>query len=230
MVYERGVVFLQVTINRLITFATEILSALNLRQSASPTLNEQLQRDISQMMAETQRILGNAHRLSKQLQEIINDDTNQDSKLNTPPKGLDDDLRSECNADYTRLREFLKAQKWKEANQETELMMLKVSGCEKEGWLDSSAIDCFPITDLRTIDQLWRKYTNSHFGFSVQKKIFKQVNQQDRDFVQKVNWSKASLHGGIFLEENHLQFTLEAPEGHLQMVFGGEHGWIFSAL
>jgi len=230
LTHERGVVFFQVIINRLIASATEILSTLNLRQNASLTLSKQQQGDVNQMIMETLRILGNANRFSKQFQEIIDNDTNQASKPNASPECLDDNLRSECNADYTRLRELLKAQKWKEANQETEFMMLKVTGCEKDGWLDSSAIDCFPITDLRTIDQLWLKYTNGHFGFSVQKKIFKQVNQQEQNFFQMVNWPKASLHGGIFLEENHLQFTLETPEGHLPMVFGGEHGWIFSAL
>ncbi|WP_103666465.1 GUN4 domain-containing protein [Pseudanabaena sp. BC1403] len=224
---ERDVVFLQVTINRLITFATEILTALNLRQSTSPTLNEQQQRNIIQMMTETQKILGNAHRFSKKLND---NDSSQASNTNTSTEGLDDDLRSECNADYTRLRELLKSQKWEEANQETALMMLKVAGCEKEGWIDSNAIDCFPIKDLKTIDQLWLKYTNGHFGFSVQKKIFKQVNQKERDFLQQVNWTNASLHGGIFLGENNLKFTLDAPEGHLPMVFGGEHNWIFTAL
>lgn len=131
---------------------------------------------------------------------------------------------------YTKLRDFLKAQRWKEANQETELVMLQIAGCEKEGWLDSSAMDCFPMTDLRTIDQLWLKYSDEHFGFTIQQRIFQQVNQQEREFMQKVDWTNASLNGGTFLEENHLNFSLEAPEGHLPMVFGGEHGWIFSAL
>jgi uncharacterized caspase-like protein/predicted GTPase len=221
LTHERGYLFLEIPINQLIASSTEILSALNLRQSASTTLNEQQKREISLMMTETYQILDNAHWLSENLHA---------SKPQPSSEHLDDDLSSECNASYTKLCNFLKAKQWQEANQETELVMLKVAGCEKLGWLDSSAIDCFPITDLRTIDRLWLKYTNRHFGFSIQKKIFTQVNQKEQSFLQKVNWTKASLKGGIFLKENHLHFSLEAPEGHLPLVFGGEHSWIFSVL
>jgi uncharacterized caspase-like protein len=148
----------------------------------------------------------------------------------SPSESLDDDLSSECNVNYAKLRDFLKAQQWQDANQETKRVMLQVADCEKEGWLDSNAIDCFPITDIRTIDQLWVKYSNGRFGFSVQRRILQQVNQQERAFMQTVHWTQASLKGGIFSEENRLNFSLEAPEGHLPMVFGGEHDWIFSVL
>jgi uncharacterized caspase-like protein/predicted GTPase len=230
---ERGSTFLQVPINRLIASSTEILSAPNLQQNTSSTLSEQQKREISQMTTETRRILNNAHRLSKQLIQEVNVgsvDSSTSKTQSPPPESLDDDLSSECNVDYTRLRDFLKAQQWQESNQETKRVMLQVADCEKEGWLDSNAIDCFPITDLRTIDQLWVKYSNGRFGFSVQRRIFQQVNQQEREFMQTVHWTQASLKGGIFSEENRLNFSIEAPEGHLPMVFGGEHGWIFSVL
>ncbi|CCQ59603.1 GUN4 domain-containing protein, partial [Crocosphaera watsonii] len=32
--------------------------------------------------------------------------------------------------------------------------------------------DNFPCEDLRIIDQLWVKYSNGQFGFSVQKQIY----------------------------------------------------------
>jgi len=230
LTHERGADFLQVPINRLIASATEILTSL--KRSALTVLTEQQKQEISQMMTETQQILGSAHRLSKQLLQEVNVGGYASSSSGTkaPPVSLDDDLSSEFNVNYTKLRDCLKAQQWQEANQETKRVMLQVAGCEKEGWLDSSAIDCFPVTDLRTIDQLWLKYSNGRFGFSIQKKIFKQVNQQEREFLQTVNWTQASLKGGIFSEETRLSFTPEAPEGHLPMVFGGEHGWIFSVL
>jgi uncharacterized caspase-like protein/predicted GTPase len=230
LIHERCSASLQILINRLITSAVEILSALDLQQTSLGMLSEQQQKELIQMSTETRQILGNAQRLSEQLiKEVdVSDSSSQFTTGND--QNLDENLKSTSSADYTKLRDYLKAQQWQEANQETEMVMLEVTGCEKEGWMDSSAIDCFPIADLRTIDQLWLKYTNSHFGFSTQKKIFKQVNQKEQSFLQKVNWNKASLRGGIFLKENHLNFNLEAPEGHLPMVFGGEHSWIFSAL
>ncbi|WP_335337770.1 GUN4 domain-containing protein [Nostoc piscinale] len=80
------------------------------------------------------------------------------------------ELASDRGVDYGRLRDFLKAGQWKEADEETLKLMLKVVGREQEGWLDTGSSDKFPCTDLRTIDKLWVKYSNGRFGFSVQKK------------------------------------------------------------
>ena len=74
--------------------------------------------------------------------------------------------------DYSKLRDLLKAGKWKEADEETRRVMLAVAKREKEGCLDVEHIDNFPCTDLRTIDQLWVGYSNGKFGFSVQKRIY----------------------------------------------------------
>ncbi|MFK0735689.1 MAG: effector-associated domain EAD1-containing protein, partial [Gloeotrichia echinulata HAB0833] len=61
-----------------------------------------------------------------------------------------DDLSSDCNVDYTKLRDFLKAQQWEEADEETFAVMLEVAGKETQGWLDIESIRNFPCTDLRT--------------------------------------------------------------------------------
>jgi len=91
---------------------------------------------------------------------------------------LDDDLSSDSadrSIDYTRLRDLLKAGKWKDANYETYLVMLKVVGRKEGDWIRDSELLNFPCTDLRTIDRLWVKYSNGRFGFSVQKKIYLEV-------------------------------------------------------
>ena len=51
--------------------------------------------------------------------------------------------------------------------------MLAVAKREKE--LDVNSIDNFPCEDLRTIDQLWVKYSDGRFGFSVQKRIYQNL-------------------------------------------------------
>jgi hypothetical protein len=97
----------------------------------------------------------------------------------TKPTQENDDLSSEKGVDYTRLRDLLKAGKWKQADQETLAVMLKAAGREQEGWLDYESIENFPCTDLRTIDQLWVKYSNgalglvckSAFGESVEERL-----------------------------------------------------------
>lgn len=100
---------------------------------------------------------------------------------NLPPKpfpnfrGDEDDLSSERGIDYTKLRGLVAQGKWKEADQETLLVMLKVAGREKEGWLRIEDIEKFPCTHLRTIDTLWVEYSKGRFGFSVQKRIWESV-------------------------------------------------------
>ncbi|MBD0264121.1 MAG: GUN4 domain-containing protein, partial [Tolypothrix sp. Co-bin9] len=71
-----------------------------------------------------------------------------------------DDLPSEKGVDYTKLRDLLAAGKWKDADEETLVVMLKAAGREEESYLDYESIQNFPCTDLRTIDQLWVKYSN----------------------------------------------------------------------
>ncbi|MHC5723380.1 MAG: GUN4 domain-containing protein, partial [Nostoc sp.] len=97
--------------------------------------------------------------------------------------------------DYTRLRDLLAAGEWKEANQETDRVMLAVAGREKERWFDYESIDSFPCEDLRIIDQLWVKYSNGHFGFSVQKRIYQSLGGTKRydkkiweAFGDRVGW------------------------------------------
>ncbi|KST67301.1 GUN4 domain-containing protein [Mastigocoleus testarum] len=75
------------------------------------------------------------------------------------------------NADYSKLENLLKQGNWKEADEETFKVMLKVTKREREGSFDKESIGNFPCPDLKKIDELWVKYSNGKFGFSVQKSI-----------------------------------------------------------
>ena len=142
----------------------------------------------------------------------------------TPPQ-IEDNLPSEKGVDYTRLENLLKAEKWKEADEETLEVMLKVAGREKEGWLDYESIDNFPCADLRTIDQLWVKYSNGRFGFSLQKRIWESVGEDYEKFGDRVGWRKKDNKEWLYYKK--LTFSLEAPQGHLPVsVRGGSRvGW-----
>jgi hypothetical protein len=136
----------------------------------------------------------------------------------------DDDLSSECNVDYTRLRNLLKAGKWKDADYETCKVMLKVVG-RKDG--DSIRVEellNFPCSDLRTIDNLWVKYSNGRFGFSVQKKIYLGVGGKANGiyyqkawhkFVDRVGWKKGGWWNKRWISYDEVTFDTSAPEGHL---------------
>ena len=127
------------------------------------------------------------------------------------------------NMDYRKLRDYLAQGKWKEADEETARVMLVVAKREKEGWLDDNSIDNFPCEDLRTIDQLWVKYSGGKFGFSVQKRIYqgfggtREYNREIWEkFGDKVGWRK----GGDWLYYTDITFDKKAPEGHLPRFAG----------
>ena len=128
-------------------------------------------------------------------------------------------LQSSCGMDYSELRDLLKAGNWKEADEETRRVMLAVAKREKEGWLRVEDIDNFPCVDLHTIDQLWVKYSDGKFGFSLQKRIYKglggtrQYNEEIWEmFGEKVGWKNEE---GNWLYYRETTFNIKAPEGHL---------------
>ncbi|MCC3414822.1 MAG: GUN4 domain-containing protein [Microcoleus sp. PH2017_25_DOB_D_A] len=129
-------------------------------------------------------------------------------------------LVSTVGMDYTNLQNLLATGKWKEADEETARVMLKVAGREEKGWLNIKDIEKFPCHDLRTIDQLWVQYSNGHFGFSVQKCIYQSLGgttQYDTEvwykFGDKVGWRKKDQ----WLYYNDLTFSEKLPEAHLPM-------------
>jgi serine/threonine-protein kinase len=143
-----------------------------------------------------------------------------------------DDLSSERGVDYTKLRDLLAQGKWKEADKETLLVMLKVAGREAEGYLRVEDIEKFPCTDFRTIDTLWVKYSKGSFGFSVQKRIWESVGgtpfvdyETYCRFCDRIKWRV----NNDWLDYEQLTFSLEkAPEGHLPFcedVFW--YDWVF---
>lgn len=134
-----------------------------------------------------------------------------------------DDLNSERNIDYTQLRNLLKARKWKEADQETTQRMCEAMGQQKEGWLRTGDVQQFPCADLRTIDQLWVKYSDGKFGFSIQKKIWQKhgsptkYNTKWGNFGVEVGWRTKGMLGIGAEWKLYSEFTFDtsAPEGHL---------------
>ncbi|MBS9395206.1 MAG: GUN4 domain-containing protein [Dolichospermum sp. LBC05a] len=124
-------------------------------------------------------------------------------------------LQSSVGIDYAKLHDLLKAGKWKEADMETYAVMSEV--VSNHDWLRVEDIDNFPCADLRTIDQLWAKYSNGRFGFSVQKRIYqglggtREYNQEIWEkFGEKVGWR----NGRNWCYYSDITF---APDGNLPM-------------
>lgn len=126
-------------------------------------------------------------------------------------------IDSAVGVDYTRLRQLLWTGNWLEADQETERVILLATSKDMCP-LTLETIATFPCIDLITIDSLWRRYSNGQFGFSAQLQTYHMVNRDADDFLRKVDW-QGSFGWGHLLQVKKtyrdLQFTLEAPTGHL---------------
>jgi hypothetical protein len=135
--------------------------------------------------------------------------------------------------DYSHLEELLRLGKWKEADEETAKVMLKAAKREEEGWLNIYEFKEFPCSNLQMIDQLWVKYSDGRFGFSVQREIYLEkcggklgeeyhiMNVYEdggvlNDFYDQVGWRN---NKEIIWDYNKLTFDISAPRGHLPFRF-----------
>lgn len=141
----------------------------------------------------------------------------------------DNELKSERQIDYRKLQSLLSAKKWKEADEETLAIMLQIAERDKEGWLDVEDIQAFPSVDLSTLNQLWFKYSNGKFGFTIQKRLYIDSGgkldglyhpEAWKEFSAKVEWS-IDNH---WISYRQVGFYTSAPNGHLPVWWGGR-GW-----
>jgi hypothetical protein len=138
---------------------------------------------------------------------------------------------------FTPLENLLKQGRWKEADQETFALMLKIAHCEEKQHLDVEDIQRFPFEDLKTIDNLWVTHSNGHFGFSVQNEIWKSQEISGtphsgvttfRAFGDQVGWRiKSTVEGktdSTWRDYKIVLFSLQAPKGHLPWGGWGDPG------
>ena len=130
-----------------------------------------------------------------------------------------DILSSVRGVDYTKLRDLLATGQWKEADRETDRVMRQATG--QEDRLLVKSIRKFASEDLNTINKLWLKYSNGHFGFSVQKRIWESVGgtpdadyETFKKFAVRIGWLKRQKKER-WLAHVQLNFDLSAPKGHL---------------
>jgi hypothetical protein len=127
--------------------------------------------------------------------------------------------------DYSTLERLLATGNYKEADKETSRLMLTLVNQEQEGQFNWKSIDNFPCNELRAIDNLWVKYSNGKFGFSVQKRIYRDLGGIKRSynpyiweqFGSKVGWVK---EGSWLNYKSDLTFDTTAPKGHLPVGTG----------
>ncbi len=136
-------------------------------------------------------------------------------------------------ADYTKLDQLLESGQWKEADRETTNKMLYLAGRQREDSLKLEDIENFSCPDLRAMDQLWVKYSNGRFGFSVQKRIFQRfggTKELDGNpkvwiaFSEALGWKKKEEVG--WLGSSQFTFNTNAPEAHLPAATNPSEGGV----
>jgi GUN4-like len=156
---------------------------------------------------------------------------------------LPDDLSSDKGIDYTQLRDLIREKKWEEANQLTSVLFLKVADQEQQGYLVNKDTQNLACKDLRTINQLWMRYSDNHFGLSVQARLWESIGgatsydrsssdagyQLSRRFEGLVGWNSSQGNSAIApgaVPDGYLPFRPSAGGGSKD-AWGG---WWISAI
>ena len=123
---------------------------------------------------------------------------------------------------YGKLKDLLSAGKWKEADRETTRVMIEITGKPNLEEITPEDLQKFPCNAIKVIDQLWKHYSNNHFGFSVQLRLYQSlggsmdtIRAQNNEFLQctseKIGWRK----NGKLVKYDDLDFSLNASEAAL---------------
>ncbi|AFY53578.1 GUN4 protein [Rivularia sp. PCC 7116] len=96
------------------------------------------------------------------------------------------------------LENLLAEKKWKEADEETSIILLQAAAQEERGWLQPEDIEKIDCNILFKIDDMWMDSSQNYFGFSVQKFVWEQLQEQlesnvsdtekEREFAKQVQW------------------------------------------
>jgi hypothetical protein len=79
---------------------------------------------------------------------------------------------SQTSLNYNKLKSLLADTKWQEANQETWNLLCFAAHKNQGAVLSNEDIKQLDCEVLRTIDQMWRQYSQGRYGFSVQSQVY----------------------------------------------------------
>ena len=154
-------------------------------------------------------------------------------------------LELSISIDCSGLRDLLAEQKWEEADILTQNIIYEIVKKQQPSlfvrdtdlWDEeddlydiSDNLEKLPCEDLIIIDNLWVKYSNNHFGFSVQKEILDKLggipehNKFSRfeEFGRWVGWMSQPNNAGLRFFRAHQELyypSVSAPRGHLPVKY-----------
>jgi len=132
-------------------------------------------------------------------------------------------LPSDVGMDYVPLATMLATGQLAEADQFTRDALIVLAGSKAKGrdFVYFTEVKLIPSTDLATIERLWNGFSGGKFGFTVQKKKFRQSKFDFEAFCKKIGWT--TTDGEVerkkrwFGASEFIYDVKKAPEGHLPL-------------
>ena len=124
---------------------------------------------------------------------------------------------SDRDIDYSDLQKLLIRRDYQAADQLTMKKLCELAGerAIARKWVYFTEVAQFPVADLRTIDRLWRLYSEDRFGWSRQHELWIRLGKDwDRLWTQLI-WK--SDEGKWTRYPNEFVWDVSAPIGHLPL-------------
>ncbi|KAG7356490.1 serine/threonine protein kinase [Nitzschia inconspicua] len=146
-----------------------------------------------------------------------------EASTNIEDADIPTNLPSDCGMDYIPLATMLATGQLAEADQFTRDALITISGAKAKGrdFVYFTDVKNIPATDLATMERLWNKFSGGKFGYSVQKKKWKQSKGDFETFCRKIGWT--TTDGEVerkkrwFGASEFIYDVKKAPEGHLPL-------------
>ncbi|KAG2445075.1 hypothetical protein HYH02_008942 [Chlamydomonas schloesseri] len=141
------------------------------------------------------------------------------------------ELGTTAGIDYTTLRDHLANGEFREAEDETRALLIKLAGPEavKRNWVYFTEVKNISVTDFQTLDSLWKASSNGKFGYSVQKEIWVQNTKRWPKFFKQIDWTQGENNNYRKWPMEFI-YSLDAPRGHLPLTNALRGTQLFQAI
>ena len=138
------------------------------------------------------------------------------------------------------LATLLNGEEWEAADKVTHLLLLAAVNRQREGSLRGMDLAQLPCPLLYDIDHLWVQASGGQFGFSVQQQLYTELDRgfdpaslspiNPHPFCQAVGWLMVTVPRPLafFRFYPFLDFSLDAPQGHLPALWYWQLTWLES--
>lgn len=146
-----------------------------------------------------------------------------DTDGNTADAEIPTKLPSDVGMDYVPLATMLATGQLAEADQFTRDALIVLAGSKEKGrdFVYFTEVKRIPNTDLATMERLWNKFSGGKFGYTVQKKKYRQSKQDFELFCTKIGWNtkdgEVERKKRWFGASEFIYDVKKAPEGHLPL-------------